>query len=65
VQPVVLIDIHVRVAVLPGVTEVLSNVNVGAPGRSAANAASAWIKPEPAKSEVVLVIGSAVLCSAA
>ena len=41
VHAVALIELHVRVAVPPAVTEVLLNDNVGAPGGSVANAASA------------------------
>jgi hypothetical protein len=45
VQAVVLMELQVRVAVPPEVTEVLSNVRVGAPGGSPDNTVSAWINP--------------------
>jgi hypothetical protein len=47
VQLVVLIEVQLKVVVALGATEVLANVNEGAPGGSAANAASAWMKPYP------------------
>jgi hypothetical protein len=47
VQLVVLMDDHVRVVVAPAVSEVLASFKVGAPGGSAANAASAWMNPYP------------------